>query len=137
MQPPTDDQIDPALRNAEIPGGNTVRVFGSNVTNLAPALHQSQLARPTPTATPSRTSSLQDINSTSAPLNENIPPPSSQRKTPKPPIVSQAALEKAKNSISLVPKKRSFERAFSRFRSMYSVSLFDYRRLIAFIERVF
>ena len=102
FQPP-DSAIDPALRDLEQPF-NTVHVFGDNTTNvpLPRVPPTAPIVSLPPLSAPSHVSSFAFAD------DENVPLPS-QKCGPKPSPFSNDAMEKARASIKLLPKKRTFE----------------------------
>ena len=101
FQPP-DSAIDPALCDLEQPF-NTVHIFVDNTTNvpLPRVPPTAPIVSSPPLSAPSHVSSF-------AFADENVPLPS-QKCGPKPSPFSDDAMEKARASIKLLPKKRTFE----------------------------
>ena len=101
-QPVDDSNIDPVLRNLT-PGANTVRLFGDNLTNTTPSRVPSPSPPPgsqalsPPPATPVALSRSSGVLATGS------------RRGPKPSLLSENMMQAARDSIKLVPKKRSFE----------------------------
>jgi len=90
------------LRNLT-PGANTVRLFGDNLTNTTPSRVPSPSPPPAsqalspPPATPVSLSHSSGVLATGS------------RCGPKPSLLSENMMQAARDSIKLVPKKRSFE----------------------------
>lgn len=89
MQPP-DDHIDPAIRDIP-PTHPAARAFGTDIANDIFTRDESQAPPSTPFRTPTPAAG------------------SSSARGPRAPVFSTAAIKKAKKTISIVPRKRSFE----------------------------
>jgi hypothetical protein len=101
MQPPDDSVIDPVLRDQELP--NSIRLFGNNITNDSlPTAGNAATIQP---ATPQR-ENVPPLRMTTAP---STPLSSSQKQVPKLSTATEIAMQKARESIKLIPKKCSFE----------------------------
>ena len=115
--------IDPTLLSEGPPPPPHLTVFGNNVTNIQQPQPPSFVQSPSP---PDFSMPLSHAPSPTPVYDENTEPPSSQKCGPKLSIFSNAAIDKARTSIKLLPKKRTFEESIidiSKFVSIILVSI--------------
>ena len=119
--------IDPTLLSEGPPPPPHLTVFGNNVTNIQQPQPPSFVRSPSlpdfsmPSSCAPSPTPVYDKN-TQPPSQ----PPSSQKCGPKPSIFSNAAIDKARTSIRLFPKKRTFEESIidiSKYVSIILVSI--------------
>ena len=119
--------IDPALLSEGPPLPPHLTVFGNDVTNIQQPQPPSFVRSPSP---PDFSTPLSRTPSPTPVYDENTQPPSqppsSRKHGPKPSIFSNAAIDKARTSIKLLPKKRTFEESIidiSKYVSIILVSI--------------